>query len=81
MLVEELDEAVDEMDRCVIAPMNQRVLAVENLDTRIAFVERRDERVVLPQIRTGRSHVGDELSRMQQMEIPDGGGQHDQIAR
>jgi hypothetical protein len=63
-------EAMDEMVRQLIASVYQRVMTGKNLDIRIRFTQWRQPRIMQPEIRTGGSHVGDEFSRMTQMQVP-----------
>jgi hypothetical protein len=53
----------------------------ENLDIRIRFTQWRHPRIVQPEIRAGGSHVGDEFSRMAQMQIPDSRRKHYDVTR
>lgn len=79
--VQEMTESVQEVMRFLVAAMNQRVLAGDEFDAGIVFVERRDVRIVLPGRRAWGTHVREELSGMTAMQVPDGGCQHHDVAR
>lgn len=64
-----------------VALVNQRVVAVDDFDVRIRFVERCQIRIVQPERRAGCAHVDLELPGMRPVEITYRGGQHHNVAR
>src|SRR5437899_1042077 len=54
---QELDEAVDEVPRSPVAPMDQGILAVDHFHRRVFLIQGGKVRVVLPQLRTRRENV------------------------
>lgn len=80
LLVQVLDEAIEEMAGFLVAAVDERVVAVEHLHVGVAFRQRRQVRVVAPQVRAGRADVGQELARVATMQIPHRGGQHHDVA-
>src|SRR3990172_2831005 len=79
-LVQERDESVNEMVGSVVAAMDQRVVAIDDLHVRIVFTQRHQIGVVLPECGTGSANVGKKAARVAPVEVPDGGGQHDDVA-
>jgi len=81
LVVEELDKPVNEMVWQIVAPVNQWIMADHGTYFWIAFVQRRQMRIVLPQGRAGRAHIREESSGIGTMQVPDGGREHDNVAR
>ena len=73
-------EAVDEMVRRLIALVDQGIFAVDHGDFGVVVIERRDIRIVLPQMIAGRAHVGQEAAGVTFVQVPHGGREHDDIA-
>src|SRR5262249_17217422 len=80
LLLEVLREPVNEVVRALIALMYQRIVHLDLLDRVITLIERCDIRVVEPDRVGGRPHVGFELPRICQVQVPHGGSQHGDIA-
>ena len=78
--VQMLDEAVNEVIGRLVAPVDQRVFAVDRLRARVVVGEPGDIGVVLPKIGARRPHVGLELAGISPMQVAHGGGQHDDVA-
>src|SRR5262249_34518558 len=81
LLVEMFDEAVKEMQGALVGESDQRIRAFENSDFRIAFVERSEIRVVLPEVRPASADVSEESTWVAGMQVADRGGQRHGIAR
>ena len=67
LTAEVLDESVDEAVRLLVAPMNQRVMAVNHSH--------------LPNGRARTADVGHEVPRVRPVQISNGGGQHYDVTR
>ncbi len=67
------------MVRQLITAMYKWVMTGKNLDIQIGFTQRRQPRIIQPEIGTGSSHVGDEFSWITQMQIPDGRSKHHNV--
>ncbi len=80
LLVQVLDEAIEEVARLLVAAMDEGVVAVEHLHVGVVFRERRQVRIVVPEIRAGRADIGQELAGVAPMQVPHGGGQHHDVA-
>jgi len=79
--VQILDEAVEEVIGSLIAPIDERIVALDDAHVRVVLAQGRDVRVVLPESGTGSSHVGEEFSRMARVQVPDRSREHDDVAR
>ena len=80
LLFQVLHISVDEVIRALVALMNGRIVHLEHPNARIAFVQRRQMRIVVPN-RLGRSpHVRGEASGISPVQVPDGGGEHDDVS-
>ena len=74
-----LREAVDGVIRRGIAPLQQGIVAFDNF----AFLlpQRRDVRVVQPQVIERGAKIGEELAGMAAVQVAHGGGEEDDIAQ
>ena len=61
---------VDEMKRVLVALMNERISALNQLNVVVAFVQRGDVGVVLPQFRARGAYICSELPRVTEMQVP-----------
>jgi hypothetical protein len=81
LLLQIIDEAVDEVERPMIALMNQRILAVDLLHLRVIFGERSDEGIVLPQRAARGARVSGELAGKREMQVAHRSREHHDVAR
>src|SRR6516164_5407442 len=81
LFVEKLDETVNEVIGSGIALVNQRIMAAERLHAASLSFQPGEVRIILPQRWAGGSHVREEPSGIGAMQIADGRGQHDDVAR
>ena len=63
----------------MIALMDQRVVHAEDFDARHPFVQPCQMGVVFPQCISRRTDIRLKLPRMSNMQVPNGGGEHDDI--
>ena len=63
-----------------IGLIDQRVMALQHLNFRISIVQLRNVRIVQPQVRTRRPHIGEETPRITAVQIPHRRGEHDNVS-
>ena len=71
---QKIGEPFHEMPGRAVALVDQWAMTVEHLDPGIFLIQRRNVRVVLPQVGTRHAHIGEELIWISQMQIPHGVG-------
>lgn len=80
-LIQKLDETVEAVVGGLVAAVNQRIGALDEFRLRVVVGQRGEVGVVLPQLGTRSADIRDEPSRACPVQIPDGGGEHDDVAR
>ena len=80
-IVQPMSETVKVMIRRLVASVDQRTLAINQLDTGIFFVQVSQIGILLPQIGAGRPHVRQESTGITPVQVSHGRGQHDNVAR
>lgn len=73
--------AVDEVPGLLIAPLDERVFAIDGSRVRVIVIDWRQVGVVFPQLGTWRSHIGGKPSRIMRVQIAHGGRQHHDVTR
>ena len=81
LAAEVLGESVDEVERGVVAPVDERVVRPDHADAGVLLLERGDPGIVLPQGRAGGADVRDESARVGEVKVPHRGGEHHHVAR
>ena len=79
VVVEEFNVTVNAMIRRLVAPVDQRIMAVNHLHFALVLRERDQVGVVGPKRRAGGVRVGDELIGVAPMQVTDRRRQHDDI--
>src|SRR5688572_13437308 len=64
----------------IVGAVDQWILAIEALDSRLIVGQWRDERIMMPEILAARPDIGEELPRVTKVQIPHRGGHHDDVA-
>ena len=80
LLVQVLDEAVEEMPGFLIAAMDERVMAIDDLDVGSVVGQGGEMWIVEPHVGTGRAYVGEELTWMAPVQVTHRGAQHHDVA-
>ena len=74
-----LGETVDEMPRAAVAPMDQRIAALDHFYLCLIISQLCEVGAVLPQMRARRPYIGDELAGMVLVQIPHRRSEHQHI--
>jgi hypothetical protein len=80
MLVEKFDVAVKAVIGLLVTPVDERISAINHLDTSLLLIQRGDIWIILPEFRTASANVGFELVWIASVEVADRGSHHDDIA-
>ncbi len=80
-LVQKIHEPVKAVVRGFIGLVDEGIGAVNDLDAHLILGQRSNVRIVFPEFRATGPDIRDKLARVPAMQIPNRGGQHDQIAR
>ena len=79
LLVEKPDKTLQAVYGASVAFIDERVFAIEDAHVWILFIQRSDVGVVVPDVQAARADVGDEAAGVTDMQVPHGGGQHDDV--
>ena len=79
LFFEELNVSMNEVIRDVVRVMNQRVMHLDHTDAAIVFIEWRDVRIVLPELRTRSTDVGQKLLRVSAMQVSNRRSEHHNV--
>ena len=79
-LIEELDESMNEMIRGLVGPLYQWKRAVDRFHPGIAFPERSQIRIMLPQLGTSGPDIREKTARITSMQIAHRRRQHQDVA-
>jgi len=81
MMVEKSDVAVKAVIGLLVTPVDERISAINHLDTSLLLIQRGDIWIILPEFRTARANVGFELVWITSVEVANRGCHHDDVAR
>ena len=72
---------MNEVVRRQITSLNQRVFHIDDANIRVVVFQRRQIRIVLPQLAGGSTYVCHELAGMIQVQITNSSSQHQDVPR
>lgn len=78
-VVQVINEAENEVIRALVAAVNQRILALNQLDIRSTLLQGSKMGVVLPEMRTRSANVSNELVGVAAMQITDRSSEHHDV--
>lgn len=77
--VEKVDESLNEMVRPMVGEVDQRILAIDDLDRAFVFAQRRQVGIILPKLGMHGTHVCHKLVGITRVQVPNSGSQHDRV--
>src|SRR5207249_9383428 len=81
MVVQVFNETMEKMKRLVVGLVDQRVMTLQHFDFGIGLLQWRQIRVVFPKFRTRGSNICTKSAGITSVQVPHGGGEHDDVAR